>query len=151
MGNMAEHLASILYRVRKLERFCSANEVIEDVRRNVESILNSRVMIPGKYELRPTDEESLTLLNDSMVNFGVADFQSLNMGDPEMEKRFCESVKIAIRRYEQRLASISVEMVSATDERLLNIQVKGRLIVQPFENVDFASGLDLSTQTFVVS
>ncbi|MEL7498851.1 MAG: type VI secretion system baseplate subunit TssE [Planctomycetota bacterium] len=147
---MSEFLAPILHRIRRHERFCSANDVIENVRHNVEAILNTRMSIPGDYILRPTDESSLELLNDSLLNFGVADFQSLNMGDPEMEKRFCESVKRAIQRFEPRLAGVTVEMVASNSKRLMNIQVRGKLVVQPFENIDFASGLDLATKKFVV-
>lgn len=148
---MSDFLAPILHRIRFHSRFCNANQVIDNVRENVESILNSRMAIPGKYELRPTDERSLETLNDSLVNFGVADFQSLNMGDPEMEKRFCFSVKKAIQRYEPRLTGVTVEMVASTSKRLINVQVKGRLIVQPFEHIDFESGLDITTQKFVVN
>lgn len=148
---MSEYLAPILHRIRFHSRSCNANQVIDNVRENVEAILNSRMSIPGDYELRPTDESSLTLLNDSLVNFGVADFQSLNMGDPEMEKRFCFSVKKAIQRYEPRLTGVSVEMVPSNGQRLISVQVKGRLIVQPFEQIDFESGLDIATQKFVVS
>ena len=145
---MANFLAPLLHRIRSHSRFCSANEVIESVRANVESLLNTRVSIPGDYELRPTDERSLERLNDSLLNFGVADFQSLNMGDPE--KRFCESVKLAIGRYEPRLANISVAMVPSREARLISVQVQGRLVVQPFDEIQLESGLDILTQRFSV-
>lgn len=148
---MSEYLATLLHRMQFRSRTCTANEVIESVRRNVEAILNSRICIPGDYQLRPTDERSHEILDRSLVNFGVADFQSLNMGDPEMEKRFCDSVKTAIVRYEPRLTSVLVEMASASGLRVINVQVKGRLIVQPFEEVDFESGLDMNSQKFVVA
>ena len=147
---MANFLAPLLQRIRSHARFCSANEVIESVRSNVESLLNTRVSIPGDYELRPTDEKSLERLNDSLLNFGVADFQSLNMGDPEMEKRFCESVKLAIDRYEPRLANISVAMVPSRDARMISVQVQGRLVVQPFDEIQLESGLDMVSQRFSV-
>ena len=147
---MSDYLAPLLHRMKTGSRHCSANEVIEDVRRNVEKLLNSRLSIPGEYILRPTEERAQELLDDSLVNFGVTDFQSLNMGDPEMEKRFCDSVKAAILRYEPRLTAVAVEMVNSSSMRVINVQVKGRLIVQPFEDVDFESGLDLNSQKFVV-
>ncbi len=148
---MTEYLAPILTRVKTRTRFCSAEEVIESVRQNVESILNTRLMIPRDYVLRPTNKESLKLLNDSLVNFGVVDFQSMNMGDSTMEKRFSESVRIAIDRYEPRLAKVKVEMVASVKNRLVSVQVNGQLVVQPFEDIQFESGLDADSQKFVVS
>lgn len=148
---MTEFLAPILSRVKNLSRFCSADDVIEDVRQNVESILNTRLMIPGEYVLRSTDKDSLKLLNDSLVNFGVVDFQSMNMGDSSMEKRFRESVRIAIERFEPRLAKIKVEMIASAKNRLISVQVNGQLVVQPFEDIQFESGLDTISQKIVVS
>jgi type VI secretion system lysozyme-like protein len=145
------YLATILYRIKYGTRFCTADEVIESVRENVECILNSRLSIPEPYLLRTTDKQGLEYLDDSLVNFGVADFQSLNMGDPAMEKRFCESVKLGIQRYEPRLAKIQVAMSASQEDRLINVQVNGQLMVQPFEEIRFHSGLDADLQKFVVS
>ena len=108
-------------------------------------------MIPGEYVLRPTSQGSLKLLNDSLVNYGVVDFQSMTMGDSSMEKRFRESVRIAIQRFEPRLAKIQVEMVASAKNRLISVQVNAQLVVQPFEDIQFESGLDSDTQKFVVS
>jgi type VI secretion system lysozyme-like protein len=144
-------LAPILYRVHYGTRFCTADEVIESVRENVECILNSRLSIPDQYVLRTTDERGLEFLDNSLINFGVADFQSLNMGDPDMEKRFCHSVKLGIERFEPRLGSIKVAMSPSQEDRLISVQVNGQLIVQPFEDIRFHSGLDADLQKFVVS
>lgn len=144
------YIAPILFRVKNQRRFCTADEVIESVRSNIERLLNTRLSIPGEYVLRSTDDQSLERLNNSMLNYGVVDFQSLNMGDPEMEKRFCESVRRSIERFEPRLVKVEVEMKSGSD-RLLSTQVTGQLAVQPFEEIRFQSGLGRDTQTFVVS
>lgn len=151
MAKPDSYLAPILYRVKYGSRFCSADEVIESVRENVECILNSRLSIPGDYLLRTTDKRGLKFLDESLVNFGVADFQSLNMGDPAMEKRFCESVKLGIQRFEPRLGKIQVAMSASQEDRLISVQVNGQLIVQPFEDIRFHSGLDADLQKFVVS
>ena len=148
---MTEYLATILWRAKNHARFCSADDVIEDVRQNVEAILNTRLMIPGSYVLRPTNKELLQRLNDSLINYGVVDFQSMNMGDSSMEKRFCESVQIAIQRFEPRLARIRVEMIASAKHRLISVQVSAQLVVQPFEDIQFESGLDTNSQKFVVS
>ena len=145
------YLAPLLYRFQHLSRFHGADQVIESVRLNIESLLNSRLSISPDYLLRPTDKDSLEMLNASLVNFGVVDFQSLNMGDPLMEKRFCKSVQLSIERFEPRLAQVHVEMTSSKNERMINTEVKGQLVVQPFEEIRFESGWDLTRQSFVVS
>ncbi len=149
---MAERfLAPLLYRFENLSRFHGADEVIESVRRNVERLLNTRLSIPPGYVLRSTDKEANEILNDSLVNFGVVDFQSLNMGDPLMEKRFCKSVQLSIDRFEPRLARVQVEMAPSKNQRLINTEVKGQLVVEPFEEIRFESGLDITSQSFIVN
>jgi len=86
-----------------------------------------------------------------LVNFGVVDFQSLNMGDPLMEKRFCKSVQLSIQRFEPRLENVVVAMSASVSNRLINTEVSGQLVVQPFEAIQFDSSLDPLKQSFVVS
>lgn len=144
------HLAPLLHRMQYRKRFCSADQVVESVRANIECLLNSRLSVPDNYVLREVDEESLDLLNRSLVNFGVVDFQSLNMGDPLMEKRFCDSVKRSIERFEPRLDNVEVEMVTEKKERLINAQVRGELVVEPFEDIRFESALSADARSFTV-
>lgn len=144
-------LASILYRVTVGSRFYTAKELIEDIRRNIELILNSRLMIPSEYLLRPTSPAASRYLNNSLVNFGIADIQSLNLGDDLMEARFCESVRIGIERFEPRVANVAIEMTPSLRDRVINISVKGSLVVAPFEDIRFQSGIEPEMQKFVVS
>ena len=144
-------LAPLMYRFQNLSRFCSGNDIVESVRQNIECLLNSRLSIPPDYLLRATDQEAIDVLNGSLVNFGVVDFQSLNMGDPLMEKRFCKSVQLSIERFEPRLENVEVAMSSSTSSRLINTEVSGQLVVQPFEAIRFDSSLDPVNQSFVVS
>jgi type VI secretion system protein ImpF len=144
-------LAPLMFRFENRSRFCSGDEIVESVRQNIECLLNSRLSIPPDYLLRTTDQESIDCLNDSLVNFGVVDFQSLNMGDPLMEKRFCKSVQLSIHRFEPRLENVSVVMSPSVSSRLINTEVTGQLVVQPFEAIKFDSSLDPVNQSFVVS
>ena len=146
-----QYLASVLSRVKTGARFYSANDLIEDIRSNIEVILNSRLMIPAEYLLRPSDLASAKLLDDSLVNFGIADIQSLNLGDDSMETRFCESVRIGVERFEPRLTCVTVEMAPSVRERVVNISVKGSLNIEPFEDIRFQSGINPEIQKFVVS
>lgn len=149
---MAERfLASILSRVKTGEKFYSANEMIEDIRTNVETILNSRLMIPADYLLRSTSNRFDQTLDNSLVNFGIADIQSLNLGDELMEQRFCESVRLAVERFETRLTQVSIEMVPSIGDRVINIVVRGGLAVAPYEDIQFQSGVEPELQKFVVS
>lgn len=144
-------LAPLMFRFENLSRFCSGNEIVESVRQNIECLLNSRLSIPPDYVLRATDQDAIDCLNNSLVNFGVVDFQSLNMGDPLMEKRFCKSVQLSIERYEPRLENVVVAMSPSVSSRLINTEVSGQLVVQPFEAIRFDSSLDPVNQSFVVS
>ncbi len=144
-------LAPLLYRFQNQSRFCSGNEIVESVRLNIESLLNSRLSIPPSYLLRATDQDAIDCLNNSLVNFGVVDFQSLNMGDPLMEKRFCKSIQLSIERYEPRLDNVVVAMSASVNNRLINTEVTGQLVVQPFEAIRFDSSLDPVNQAFMVS
>ena len=144
-------LAPLMYRFQNLSRFCSGSDIVESVRQNIECLLNSRLSIPPDYLLRATDQEAIDCLNDSLVNFGVVDFQSLNMGDPLMEKRFCKSIQLSIERFEPRMANVVVDMSSSVSSRLISTQVSGQLVVQPFEAIRFDSSLDPVNQSFVVS
>ena len=144
-------LAPLLYRFQNQSRFCSGNEIEESVRLNIESLLNSRLSIPPSYLLRATDQDAIDCLNNSLVNFGVVDFQSLNMGDPLMEKRFCKSIQLSIERYEPRLDNVVVAMSASVNNRLINTEVTGQLVVQPFEAIRFDSSLDPVNQAFMVS
>ena len=149
---MAEQfLASLLSRVKTGKRFYSANAMIEDIRTNVETILNSRLMIPANYLLRSTSNRFDETLDNSLVNFGIADIQSLNLGDELMEQRFCESVRLAVERFETRLTQVSIEMVPSIGDRIINIVVRGGLAVAPYEDIQFQSGVEPELQKFVVS
>ena len=41
-------------------------------------------------------------------------------------------------------------MAALVNQRLINTEVKGQLVVEPFEEIRFESGLDFTSQSFVV-
>ena len=148
---MNKHLAPILTRIRTQTFECSADEIVESVRANVELILNTRLSLPQNYRLRATDAEEMERLNNSLVNFGVAEFQSLNLGDASMENRFCKSVRIAVERYEPRLQKVRIAMSTSTRQRLVNVEVRAELAVKPFDTIRFETGVSPDLQQFVVN
>ena len=147
---MSQYPSPILHRLKSLRQFCSANELVEDLRSNIEGILNSRLPIFSKYLLRSDPRCKDSLLDDSLANFGIADIQSLNLGEDKKEKRFCDSVRMAISRFEPRIGNVKVEMVNSSNSRIINLEVRGILLIHPFEDVRFESGLDANTQEFIV-
>ena len=149
---MSQYPSPILHRLKSLRQSCSANELVEDLRSNIEGILNSRLPIFSEYLLRSDPKCEDSLLDDSLANFGIADIQSLNLGEDKKEKRFCNSVRVAISRFEPRLGNVRVEMVSSSNSRIINLEVRGVLLIHPFEfeDVRFESGLDANTQEFTV-
>ena len=68
-----------------------------------------------------------------------------------MEKRFCKSIQLSIERYEPRLDNVVVAMSASVNNRLINTEVTGQLVVQPFEAIRFDSSLDPVNQAFMVS
>ena len=147
---MAEFENSILRRVKTFNRYGTAKDVVEDIRQNIQTILNSRLSIPGSCILRLADDDNAVLLNSSILNFGIADFQSLNLGAEEVEERLCNSIRIAIERFETRLTQVNVQM-KPTQSRVVNIEVRAVLDIEPFGQVAFDSGISFPSQKVVVT
>ena len=103
--------------------------------------------MPSQYVFRSISEEEAIFVSDSTVNFGITDINSLNLGDETMEKRFRDSIRLAVRRFEPRIANAEVEIV-ATKDQLLTIRLTGQLKVPPYSPIEFESGLTTSSTSF---
>ena len=148
---MADNFFSpILHRVKSRSLFCTSQEVLDDLRENIEKILNTRLPDLREYLLRPDINCESDYLNRSVLNLGIADIQSLNLGDDSKERRFCESVRLAISRYEPRMTHVKVEMNNKLNSRIINLEVRGVLRIYPFDDISFQSGIELDSQEFVV-
>lgn len=150
MADNNNYFSPILHRVRSRKVFCTSQELLDDIRTNIERILNSRLPDLDEYLLRPDINCDPTFLNDSLLNFGIADIQSLNLGDDSKERRFCESVRLAISRFEPRMAHVKVDMNNKRNSRMIDLAVRGVLLIYPFEDVSFESGIEMDSNEFVV-
>lgn len=148
---MVDVLAPILVRLRTGKKLVNEKEIVADIRKNVEQILNSRLIIPDEYLLRPTTPTAGELLDQSLVNYGIVDFQSLNLGDEQLYLRFTKSVCVAIQRFEKRLKKVSVKRANNVEDRLFGIDIFASLNIEPFKDVKFQSGLELGRTDFTVS
>lgn len=144
------YFSPILHRLKSRKLFCTSQELLDDLRENIEKILNSRLPDLDEYLLRPDINCNSSYLNNSLVNFGIADIQSLNLGDDSKELRFCDSVRLAISRYEPRMTNVQVEMKNTNTSRMINLEVRGVLRIYPFEDVSFQSGIEMDSNEFVV-
>lgn len=76
------------------------------IARDLEALLNTRIAIP---------EEELSgqpYCNNSIVNFGLADFAQLCLTSSEDRKEICDRLIAAIERHETRLCNVRAHLVA---------------------------------------
>ena len=142
-----ELIAPILVRLQTKSTRCSPRRLEKDIKENLTRILNSRLPLPSGYTLRSISTEMLAYVDGSTVNFGIADINSLNLGDDTMDKRFCDSIKLAIDRFEPRINSVQIEFVS-NNHRFVTIKITGQLKVPPFSEIKLESGVAPTSSNF---
>lgn len=142
-----EITAPILVRLQTKNARCSPRKLVEDIKQNLTRILNTRLPLPTNYTLRTFSTEALELIHDSTINFGIADINSLNLGDETMDKRFCDSIKLAVKRFEPRIKNTQIEFVS-TKHRFVTIKITGQLKIPPFSEINFETGLASTSSNF---
>ena len=128
-----------------LTRFCTSREIVDDIRRNIEVILNSRVPILSSYFLSAAHP----LLDRSVVNFGIIDFNSITVDDQDQENRFCKSVVHAIQGSEPRVSEVHVTLLKSMEERFVALDIAATLNVHPYESLPIKFGFDSEVQKFV--
>ncbi len=121
-------------------------EVKEAVRRDLESLLNTRARcLPYPAQL----EE----LKQSLVNYGIPDFTGANLGAMRDREEFCKSVEQLIRQYETRFKSVKVRPLTNTEsmDRTMRFRIDALLRVDPApEPVVFDSTLRPASGDFEV-
>ena len=122
-------------------------ELKDSVRRDLENLLNTRislVRIP----------EHCHYLLQSAVTYGVPDFSMMFGGSSERREALRRDVEDAIRRFETRLKTVSVEMVMDPNDvarRVIRFRIDGVLHAEPApEPVKFDSLLSVSQNEFQV-
>jgi type VI secretion system protein ImpF len=101
-------------------------EIKANIRRDLEWLLNTRVMLPAGVRHYPELERSL-------LNYGLPDFSTVLLGSPEHRDRFRLTVQFAIERLEPRLQQIEVQLspVGRDHERTLYMKIAAVLLVEP--------------------
>ena len=126
---------------------CGLDELIDDVRRNVEVIMNSRLPVYEDFFLSRQKD----LVDQSVANFGILDFHAVVTDDDNERQRFERSIVLAIQRYEPRLQRVEIQVVTSRENRVLTLEINAKLNVKPVEDVEFRSTLEISRNFFSVT
>jgi type VI secretion system protein ImpF len=126
------------------------NQVLRDlkqaVRRDVENLLNTRF----SFLSWPA---GLKELKQSLLNYGLPDFTSANLGSTKERESFCGTLRTILRQGEPRFKSITVTLLTNTEplDRTLRFRIDALLRVDPApEPIIFDSLLEPATGTFAV-
>lgn len=111
----------------------------EDVRRDIENLLNTRVPY-----LQIAVEEFPELMS-SILAYGRPDLGMLKTNQ-EMT-RFRQRLEDGIRNFEPRFHSVEVELVGlpTSTDRSLKLRIRSTLRVEPSYFFDFDSNMDMAT------
>lgn len=122
------------------------HELQDAVRRDLVPLLNTR----RKEHPLPVEYEEC---NRSLLAFGLPDFASLGLRNPDDQRRLGQAIETAIRTFEPRLSGVSVspEPRNETDP-VLRYRVDALLNVEPApEPVSFDTVLQADTGRFLVT
>lgn len=123
------------------------HEFKESVRRDLENLFNTRyrcISPPAKN----------TLLQSSLLNFGLPDVATLGLESNKAKKAFCREVEQAIAFYEPRIRAASVTIPAKFDpeDSTIRFRVEAVLHALPAEEkIIFDSDLNPVTRCVAVS
>lgn len=121
-------------------------EIREAVMRDLENLLNTRWRCK-------TWPPKLNELSDSLVNYGIPDFSSVDLSSDLDRNSLREAIEFAIRTYETRFVTVSVEIPSSrnVEDRELHFIIRAELHATPVpEPIVFDSRLEPSDHLFHV-
>jgi len=116
------------------------------VRRDLEALMNSHRCFTSP----PPD---LTELPQSLLEYGLLDFLTLNAGARSAREEFRQSLENTIRCFEPRFKTVKVTLLEeASADRTLRFRIEALMYAEPApERVSFDSLLDPANQSFSVS
>ncbi|CAB3803294.1 hypothetical protein LMG28688_05742 [Paraburkholderia caffeinitolerans] len=128
-------------------RTLSLEELKNSVARNIESLLNTRMVF---------SEEKLAGFKEcakSILTYGLEDFSGKSLASHEDRALICESIKRVIKRHEPRLKEATVQLEPRIQSiSALHFSIKATLVVHPAcEPVSFEAQLQPSTRQYSVS
>jgi type VI secretion system protein ImpF len=120
--------------------------IVQSVRRDLESLLNSR----RRFKSWPDEFKEL---RQSSVGYGLPDVTGKDLSSSQGREEFRRTVEQVIRTYEPRFQTVHVQMLSNAEEidRTLRFRVDAVLRAEPVPiEVVFDSQLEPSTGSFDV-
>jgi len=120
--------------------------IVQAVRRDLESLLNSR----RRFKSWPAEFKEL---QQSSVGYGLPDVTGKDLSSSQGREEFRKSIEQVIRTYEPRFKTVHVQMLSNADEidRTLRFRVDAVLRADPVPiEVIFDSQMEPSTGSFDV-
>lgn len=142
-----EIFADELHKMRK-PALSSANvrELKKSISRDIEVLLNTRREL---LEGAPTE---YTEINNSLLMFGLPDFTSYSLLNPEHRKVMRRSVEEALTKFEPRLKSVRVTLEPPSKfDVAIHFRIEALLRLDPApEPVRFDAALQLGTSSYSV-
>ena len=108
------------------ERHQQIRELRQSVRRDLESLLNTRYRM-----VEPSAEFSE--LEISLLNYGLPDLATVNITDGTKKKEFTRNLERILKEYEPRFKTVKVTYIENQDkaDRTLNFRVNATLYADP--------------------
>jgi type VI secretion system protein ImpF len=120
-------------------------EIKESLRRDLTNLLNTR----WACEKWPPD---FSHVDTSVVNYGIPDFSGVNMASDENQAALLRSIENAIKIFEPRLITFSIEKEKSGLDRRLHFKIEGLLRAEPYrEEVLFDASLKVQSSEFELS
>lgn len=126
--------------------FAILDELKDAVRADLENLLNTR----WRCTVWPPD---LKELETSLINYGIPDFTSANLGSATDREEFRYVIERVIKRFEPRFTSVRVELMENSDklDRTLRFRIVALLRARPHpEPVAFNTAVEPSNASVVV-
>lgn len=125
----------------------SIEEMKDAVARDLEALLNTRVVMPEDAFRR------LPECNRSIVNYGLHDFAGLSLSSTDDRAFICRSLEAAIARHEPRLRNVQARLELRDDAvNRLNFAITALLVVSSsHEPVNFDAVLQPSSLHYTIS
>jgi type VI secretion system protein ImpF len=116
------------------------------VRRDLENLLNTRHSFLGW-------DPALEELNQSLLNYGLADFTGTGLASAREREEFCRTLEGVLRRHEPRFKSVKVTLLTNAEplDRTLRFRIDALLRVDPVpEPIVFDSVLEPASAAFSI-
>lgn len=111
----------------------------ESVRQDMEYLFNTR------YRRLSTDADRHPHLESSLVNFGLPDISTINLGSSSSRERFCRQVEDAILTFDPRIKSVKVisDSMENPEDPAIRFRMEAKIHANPApETIVFDSTLN---------